>query len=141
MYIFDHFSSIKVLQNILLNFLEELKVIDLDKEVAVNAINSKIKDTEDALHYYAALHHNLDFFISNDKQLKKETIIQKSKSRNLEIIYPTYQEATKMYLPNEINIKAAQQDIVTIDIAYKNITINEKLNFSFSISLSKRLIV
>jgi hypothetical protein len=73
------------------------------------------------------------YFEGANYLLKKETIIQKSKSRNLEITYPTYQEATKMYLPNEINIKAAQQDIITIDIAYKNITINEKLNFAFSI--------
>ena len=73
-YILSKELSLDVTKNILLNFLEELKVIDLDKEVAVNAINSKIKDTEDALQYYAALHHNLDFFISNDKQLKKESI-------------------------------------------------------------------
>ena len=73
------------------------------------------------------------YFEGANYLLKKETIIQESKSRNLEIIYPSYKEETKMYLPNEINIKAEQKDKVTIDIEYKNTTFNEKLSFPFSI--------
>ena len=38
-----------------------------------------------------------------------------------------------MFLPNEINIKAAQKDMVTIDIEYKNTTFNENLSYPFSI--------
>jgi len=38
-----------------------------------------------------------------------------------------------MFLPNEINIKAAQKDKIAIDIAYKNTTFNENLSYSFSI--------
>ena len=33
---------------------------------------TKMNDIEDALQYYVALHHNINYFISNDKQLKKE---------------------------------------------------------------------
>ncbi|EAZ96964.1 hypothetical protein FBBAL38_06055 [Flavobacteria bacterium BAL38] len=73
------------------------------------------------------------YFEGANYLLKKETIIQESKSRNLEIIYPSYKEETKMYLPNEINIKAEQKDKVTIDIEYKNTTFNEKLSYPFSI--------
>lgn len=73
-YILSKELSIEITKTILLNFLEEIQLIDLNKEIAVNALNSKIKDSEDALQYYVALHHNVDFFISNDKQLKKESI-------------------------------------------------------------------
>lgn len=31
-------------------------------------------DIEDALQYYTALHHKIDYFISCDKQLKKAAI-------------------------------------------------------------------
>jgi len=34
-------------------------------------LHAKINDIEDALQYYTALDHQLDYFISRDKQLKK----------------------------------------------------------------------
>jgi hypothetical protein len=36
------------------------------------ALHSKIDDIEDALQYYSSIHNHLDFFISSDKQLKKD---------------------------------------------------------------------
>jgi hypothetical protein len=46
----------------------------MPKEIVIQSLHSKMSDIEDALQYYVALHHKLDFFISNDKQLKKESI-------------------------------------------------------------------
>ena len=73
-YILSKEMSVATTKSIILNCLQEVDIIDLDKEVAINAINSRITDTEDALQYYVALHHKMDYFISNDKKLKKESI-------------------------------------------------------------------
>lgn len=73
------------------------------------------------------------YFEGANYLLEKETINQSSRNRNLEIRYPSYKEENKMFLPNEINIKAEQKDKVTIDIEYKNTTFNEKLSYPFSI--------
>ena len=73
------------------------------------------------------------YFEGANYLLKKETITQASKNRNLEIRYPSYKEEKGMFLPNEINIKAEQKDKVTIDIEYKNTTFNENLSYPFSI--------
>jgi hypothetical protein len=35
---------------------------------------SKIKNIEDALQYYTAMHHKIDYFITQDKDLQKESI-------------------------------------------------------------------
>ena len=73
------------------------------------------------------------YFEAANFLLKKEIISQVSQNRVLEIQYPSYKEAERMFLPNEINIKAAQKDKITIDIAYKNTTFNENLSYSFAI--------
>ena len=46
----------------------------MDNNVVFRALNSDFKDFEDALQYYVALHHKMDYFISNDQQLKSESI-------------------------------------------------------------------
>ena len=61
-------------KEILLTLLIDIKVIDISHTVTINALLSKINDIEDALQYYCALHHKLDFFITRDGQLKKEGI-------------------------------------------------------------------
>jgi len=61
-------------KEILLMLLTDVTVIDLPHEIAVNALHSKINDIEDALQYYTAIHHKLDFFISRDKQLQRQSI-------------------------------------------------------------------
>ena len=73
------------------------------------------------------------YFEGANYLLKKETITQASKNRNLEIRYPSYKEEKGMFLPNEINIKATQKKNVTIDFEYKNTTFNENLSYPFSI--------
>jgi len=61
-------------KEILLQLLTDIQVIDCNHAVTINALNSKMNDIEDALQYYTALHHKLDFFISADKDLKKAAI-------------------------------------------------------------------
>lgn len=58
----------------ILNLLINVKVIDCNHETTINAINSQMTDIEDALQYYTALHHKMDYFISSDKNLVKSAI-------------------------------------------------------------------
>lgn len=61
-------------KRVLLALLADIQVIDISHETTVSALHSKINDVEDALQYYTALHHRLDYFISRDKGLQKEAI-------------------------------------------------------------------
>jgi predicted nucleic acid-binding protein len=61
-------------KEILLTLLADIQVIDIGHEITVNALHSKMNDIEDALQYYTALHHRLDYFITRDKGLKKAAI-------------------------------------------------------------------
>ncbi|MBS1590569.1 MAG: type II toxin-antitoxin system VapC family toxin [Bacteroidetes bacterium] len=61
-------------KEILLTLLTDVTVIDLPHKIVFNALHSKITDIEDALQYYTALHHKIDYFISQDKLLKKQAI-------------------------------------------------------------------
>ncbi len=58
----------------LLTILADVRVIDIGHETVVNALHSKIPGIEDALQYYTALHHKLDYFISRDKGLQRAAI-------------------------------------------------------------------
>lgn len=73
------------------------------------------------------------YFEAANYLLKKETITQSSQNRMLEIKYPSHNEVDKMFLPNEINIKATQKDNISIDIEYKSTTFNENLSYSYSV--------
>ncbi len=73
------------------------------------------------------------YFEGANYLLKKETITQASQNRSLEIRYPSFKEEKGMFLPNEINIKAEQNNKVTIDIEYKNTTFNENLSYPYSV--------
>lgn len=64
-------------KQILLTFLTNIQVIDCDHDTALSALLSvEIDETEDALQYYTALKHGVDYFISGDKKLKKAAIPQ-----------------------------------------------------------------
>ena len=43
------------------------------KETIKNALHAKFNDIEDALQVYTALSFKMDFFLTSDKKLKKET--------------------------------------------------------------------
>ena len=59
-------------RELLISLMEYITVIDIPHEIALISLHSKINDIEDALQYYAAIHHKLNYFISRDKQLQKE---------------------------------------------------------------------
>jgi predicted nucleic acid-binding protein len=59
---------------ILLALLAEVQMIDAGYEMTVNALHSRMEDIPDALSYYTALHHRLDYFITRDKDLSKAAI-------------------------------------------------------------------
>ena len=103
---------------------------DLTKEKWVSEINEKLyklskpSDSDISKEFY---------FEAANYLLKKETISQTSQNRTLEIQYPSHKSVEKMFLPNEINIKASQKNNVSIDIEYKSTTFNENLSYSYSI--------
>ncbi|WEK37184.1 MAG: PIN domain-containing protein [Candidatus Pseudobacter hemicellulosilyticus] len=61
-------------KELLLTLLADVSVIDIDHEITLTALHSKIKDIEDALQYYTAIHHKVDYFLSRDKDLQKASI-------------------------------------------------------------------
>lgn len=63
-----------VIKSIILDLLSNVKVIDCNHETTINAVNSQMTDIEDALQYYTAMHHKIDFFITLDKKLIKSAI-------------------------------------------------------------------
>lgn len=63
-------------KQIISTMLNDVQVIDCDHATAVTALNSNFDDIEDALQYYTALSWEMDYFISSDKQLKKNAIPQ-----------------------------------------------------------------
>ena len=71
-YVVRKVSSHKETIRILSSLIEMTEVIDSTSSIIKDSLNSDFNDFEDALQYYVALHHNINYFISNDKQLKKE---------------------------------------------------------------------
>ncbi|HTK20425.1 MAG TPA: PIN domain-containing protein [Mucilaginibacter sp.] len=63
-----------IAKELLLTLLIDVTVIDIPHNIALTALHSKITDIEDALQYYSAIHHKIDYFISRDKQLQKNSI-------------------------------------------------------------------
>lgn len=61
-------------KELLLALLAEVLVIDGGHTVAVSALHSDMSDMDDALSYYTALHHKLDYFITRDRDLRKVAI-------------------------------------------------------------------
>jgi len=72
-----------VVKSLVLSLLANVKVIDCNHEITINAINSRMTDIEDALQYYTAMHHKMDYFISLDKNFIKSAI------PNLPVFSPT----------------------------------------------------
>ena len=58
-------------KELLAALLADIQVIDIGHEITVNALHSRITDVEQALQYYTALHHKLDYFITRDSALDK----------------------------------------------------------------------
>jgi predicted nucleic acid-binding protein len=61
-------------KEILISLLNDVVCIDISHELVITSLHSSIRDIEDAMQYYTALHYQIDYFISRDKQLKKDAI-------------------------------------------------------------------
>jgi predicted nucleic acid-binding protein len=61
-------------KELLLALLAEVIVIDGGHTVAVSALHSDMSGMDEALSYYTALHHKLDYFITCDEDLSKAAI-------------------------------------------------------------------
>lgn len=62
------YSKAKNALSILLNHFE---VIDGNRNIALSALTSSLKDIKDALQYFTGIHHQMDIIISRDKAFKK----------------------------------------------------------------------
>ncbi len=60
-------------KEILLTLLNDVFVIDTGHETTQIALQSAIPGIEDAIQYYTAIQHKLDYFISLDKELLKHS--------------------------------------------------------------------
>lgn len=58
-------------KELLAALLADIQVIDIGHEITVNALHSRIDNLEQALQYYTALHHKLDYFITRDEALDR----------------------------------------------------------------------
>lgn len=72
-YFFQRLYGVEKTKEVILAIIEDFEIIDMPKELIIQALHSKMNDFEDALQYYVALHHKMDYFISNDLQLKKDS--------------------------------------------------------------------
>lgn len=68
------FYDKKTIKLLLLNLLSDIRVIDCSHDITISALKSNMTDIEDALQYYTALHHKINFFITQDKNLIKSAI-------------------------------------------------------------------
>lgn len=60
-------------KKILLTLLHHVSVIDASHETVINALHSGMTDVEDAIQYYTALSHKVDYFISRDAKFIKSS--------------------------------------------------------------------
>lgn len=58
-------------KQVLVELLSQIRVIDCNHDIVVTAILSDMSDVEDALQYFTAIHHQMDFFVTLDKNLIK----------------------------------------------------------------------
>ena len=72
-YFLQRLYGVEKTKEVILAIIEDFEIIDMPKELIIQALHSKMNDIEDALQYYVALHHKMDYFISNDLQLKKDS--------------------------------------------------------------------
>ncbi len=81
------------------------------------------------------------YFEDADFMLKKEELNQKNENRSVIISYPNYQKIGESMLPSEIHIEAKSVKNVQLKIRYDKVSLNEDLNFSFSIPSNSKNII
>jgi len=64
----------KKAKELILSLLLHVTIIDANHETVINAVGSKIDDIEDALQYFTAVHHKMDYFLTRDKLFAKQAL-------------------------------------------------------------------
>jgi len=57
-----------------LSLLQYIDLCDTNKETAVAAFTSNAKDFEDAILYFTAVHHGMDYFLTLDNRFSKNKL-------------------------------------------------------------------
>lgn len=70
-YFMSKFIGVSQTKITLLKLMEVVKIIDGDHESAKKALNSNFNDLEDAIQYYIAIKHKMDFILTYDKDFQK----------------------------------------------------------------------
>lgn len=65
------YLGVDIAKTTLLKLLEHIKVLDGNHENALAALKSNFKDIEDALQYFTAINHKMDYLISFDVDFQK----------------------------------------------------------------------
>jgi hypothetical protein len=84
------------------------------------------------------------FFLGKDSfLLSKQEIIQTAENRKIEVLYSDYKKYNDSPIPSDIVINAEQEKGKTeINLGYNTITINEELNFPYSVPKDyKRILI
>lgn len=61
-------------KQLLLELLVHVKLIDSHKSAVMQALTSTFSDIEDAVHYFTAIHHQVDYIITNDIHFQKAAL-------------------------------------------------------------------
>ncbi len=72
-YLQKEFGSLTA-KELLLELLTSIKIIESDKQVVLQALTSNLDDIEDAVHYFTAIFHNLDYIITNDTHFQRAAL-------------------------------------------------------------------
>lgn len=65
-YFLQKYRGSQLAKSLLLEFAPTIELLESSKSNIVQALNSSIKDIEDAIHYYTAIEHKMDYLITND---------------------------------------------------------------------------
>ncbi len=60
--------------NSLSDFIKCSTLLNSNKSILLQALSSSFSDKEDAVHYYIALYHECDYFITNDEGFQKNQL-------------------------------------------------------------------
>lgn len=73
------------------------------------------------------------YFEATNFLVKKEWISQPAENRSVTISYGAFEPKENRFMPSNIVIEALQDDTIQVEIDYKEITFNERINTPFSI--------
>lgn len=66
--------GISVAKQLLLQLLNDVKLIESNGSHALQALTSTFKDIEDAVHYFTALGYQMDYILTNDASFQKAAL-------------------------------------------------------------------